>query len=412
MKVELWEIESVHPYPGNPRVNEGAVDAVAGSIKEFGWQQAIVVDSQGVVICGHTRLKAAQKLGLKKVPVHVAERLTEAQVKAYRLADNKVSELAEWDMELLPLELKDLEGMGVDLATLGFSEDDLVSILGEEPKDGLTDPDQVPAPPEEPITRPGDIWILGEHRLMCGDSTKVEDVGRLMVDRKADLVFTDPPWNVNYGDVEKGNAQGYKPRTMMNDHLDAASWNCFVSKACENLSIASKPGAPIYLVMSAQEWPVIDSGLRRAGFHWSSTIIWAKDRLVLSRKDYHTQYEPIWYGWNEKAPRLCCVEDRKQSDIWQIQRPGRSELHPTTKPVELIERAIFNSSNRGSLVLDLFGGSGSTLIACERTGRQCVSMELDPRYCDVIRQRWEEFTGLKATREEVTAVQEVSDATA
>jgi DNA modification methylase len=217
----------------------------------------------------------------------------------------------------------------------------------------------------------------------------------------ADMVFTDPPWNVNYGAVDKGNAMGYKPRTILNDHMTDDKWDDFVTGICSALFASSKPGCPIYVVMSAQEWPVLDKCLRQAGFHWSSTIIWAKDRLVLSRKDYHTQYEPIWYGWNESAARLVNVEDRKQSDLWNIERPSKSELHPTTKPVELIERALNNSSKPNANVLDLFGGSGSTMIACEKLGRTNFSMELDPKYCDVIVKRWEEFTGQKANLAEI-----------
>lgn len=262
---------------------------------------------------------------------------------------------------------------------------------------GMDGEDDIPAVPEEAKSKLGELYALGEHRLLCGDSTDPEVIGRLMGEERAHLIFTDPPWNVNYGaDMEQGNAQGYKPRTIMNDHMNPAQWKEFVDGITRSLYTASKPGCPIYLVMSAQEWPVIDLSLREAGFHWSSTVIWAKDRLVLSRKDYHTQYEPIWYGWNGEGPRLSPVLDRKQSDLWQIQRPSRSDLHPTTKPVELVERAIMNSSKRGNVVLDLFGGSGSTLIASEKTGRRCFMTELDPRYVDVICKRFEELTGQKA----------------
>jgi DNA modification methylase len=224
----------------------------------------------------------------------------------------------------------------------------------------------------------------------------VEAYARILQGDRADMIFTDPPWNVNYGAVEKGNAMGYKPRTILNDYMDDDAWLEFVNGFTVPMFVHSKAGAPIYLVMSAQEWPVIDGSLRDAGFHWSSTIIWAKDRLVLSRKDYHTQYEPIWYGWNADGPRLAEVKDRKQSDVWNIERPSRSELHPTTKPVELITRALQNSSKRGDIVLEPFCGSGSTLIACQQTDRSCRAIELDPKYVDVIIQRWETLTGEKA----------------
>jgi DNA modification methylase len=226
---------------------------------------------------------------------------------------------------------------------------------------------------------------------MCGDSTNSVDVEALVCGEKADLIFSDPPWHVNYGAVERGNPQGYRPRTILNDNMDEESWGKFCNDISKIFAEISRPGAPCYVVMSAQEWGIIDPALRNAGFHWSSTIIWVKDALVLSRKDYHTQYEPIWYGWNDGAGRLKKVEDRKQSDVWEIPRPKKSDLHPTTKPVELIVRAIKNSSKKGDLVADFFGGSGSTLIAAEQTGRKAYLMELDEKYCDVIRKRWAEF---------------------
>jgi DNA modification methylase len=395
MKTELVKADTLIPYARNPRKNSAAVDKIAASIKEFGWQQPIVVDKENVIIAGHTRLLAAQKLGIEYVPIHVAD-LSETQAKAYRLADNRLSEDADWDIEMLGLEIRELDDLGFELDLTGFDNNELANLL-IDPDLGETDEDAVPEPPEEPISKPGDLWILGEHRLLCGDSTNLEDVERLMDGEQADMVFTDPPWNVNYGSVEKNNAQGYKPRTILNDHMKEDEWATFVSDVCGCLNVASKPGAIVYLVMSAQEWPQIDKGLRDADFHWSSTIIWAKDTLVLSRKDYHTQYEPIWYGWKNGSARLVEVADRKQSDLWEVERPKVSELHPTTKPIELVERAVNNSSHGRDLVLDLFGGSGSTLIACQKNGRKARLMELDPKYCDVIVKRWEDFTGEKAT---------------
>lgn len=242
--------------------------------------------------------------------------------------------------------------------------------------------------------------IQSQHRLLCGDSTKSEDVQRLMDGQLADLVWTDPPWNVNYGAVEKDNAQGYKPRTILNDFMGTEDFKAFMMSVFSCMNAASKEGCMTYVVMSGQEWGNLMLTLAANDYHWSSTIIWNKDRLVLSRKDYHTKYEPLWYGWKEGQSRVCPLEDRKQSDVWDIPRPSTSELHPTTKPVELVERAILNSSRRGNTVLDLFVGSGTTLIACEKTGRICYGMELDPIYCDVIVQRWEEFTGKKAILEQ------------
>ena len=259
---------------------------------------------------------------------------------------------------------------------------------------GNTDDDEVPEAPEDPTSKLGDIYELGRHRLVCGDSTDMQVIENLMQGEQADFIFTDPPWNVNYG-ANLANGK-YKDRTILNDHMSSDDWQIFCTDIAVSLFAASKAGAPIYCVMSAQEWPVIDAALRQAGFHWSSTIIWAKDSLVISRKDYHTQYEPIWYGWNESASRLVVLEDRKQSDVWEMQRPRKSELHPTTKPVELVERAIHNSAKAGGIVLDLFGGSGSTLIAAEKAGRKARLVELDPKYVDVIVTRWQEFTGQKA----------------
>jgi DNA modification methylase len=258
----------------------------------------------------------------------------------------------------------------------------------------------VPEVPEEPITKLGDVWILGNHRLMCGDSTSIDAVDKLMAGDKASLVFTDPPWNVAYGTNLANNAQGYKQRTILNDNFSSTKeWEQFLSGVTASIISVTNKGCPIYCVMGASEWPAIDKALRDAGFHWSSTIIWAKDTLVLSRKDYHTQYEPIWYGWKNDGARICAVEDRKQSDLWECKRPKRSELHPTTKPVELIERAVLNSSHEKTVVFEPFGGSGSTLIACEKINRHARVMELDPKYCDVIIKRWEEFTGKKAKLE-------------
>ena len=390
MQIELWNVDDVKPYEKNPRINDDAAEVVAKSIKEFGFRQPIVVDADGVIIVGHTRWKAAKLLGFEKVPVHVAKELTPEQIKAYRIADNKTNEIAEWDYELLPLELSELQDMNFDLSLLGFDTSELEQILNGEDAvtDGMTDPNNIPEPPEDPVSKRGEIYQLGNHRLMCGDSTDSVDVQKLMCDEKADLIFTDPPWHVNYGAAE---SHKYVSRTILNDNLDDDEWVKFCDDVTIMLAEITKPGTPCYMVMSAQEWGVIDPVLRAAGFHWSSTIIWVKDVLVISRKDYHTQYEPLWYGWRDGAARLKQVEDRKQSDVWEIPRPKRSDLHPTTKPVELIVRAISNSSKKDDLVIDLFGGSGSTLIAAEQTGRKAFLMELDEKYCDVIRKRWAEF---------------------
>ena len=382
LAVEAWPVDRPKPYAKNPRRNDAAVEKVAASIREFGWAQPIVVDGDGVIIIGHTRLKAAKKLGLATVPVLVRADLSPEQVAALRLADNKTAELAEWDEPLLAAELDALVG-AVDMEQFGFD------LSAPELTEGQTDEDAVPEPPPEPVSRRGAVYALGRHRLMCGDSTSAEDVAKLMHGESARMVFTDPPWNVAYG--EQKNHPTWKARTILNDKMSTDAFHSFMDGFFGCMSSSCEKGAPTYVVMSAQEWGNLMLSLADAGYHWSSTIIWAKDRLVLSRKDYHTQYEPIWYGWLDGAPRLCEVEDRKQSDLWEIPRPSRSEEHPTMKPVELVARAIGNSSRGGDVVLDLFGGSGTTLVAAEKTGRSCRMMELDPKYCDVIRKRWAEF---------------------
>lgn len=315
--------------------------------------------------------------------------MTEEQKRKYRLLDNKTNELAEWDIDLLKGELDGLDFLDFDF---GFD-------IGIESEPQAIVEDDAPEVDEEnePITKLGDIWQLGEHRLMCGDSTDEKCVTALMDGKLAEMAFTDPPWNVNYGAVKEDNAQGYKPRTILNDFMGTEDFKNFMHKAFHCLNIASKDGAMTYVVMSAQEWGNMMLTLAMNDYHWSSTIIWNKDRLVLSRKDYHTKYEPIWYGWKDGS-RLCPLKDRKQSDVWDIPRPQKSEEHPTMKPVELVARAITNSSKKGNIVLDLFGGSGTTLIASEQTGRQCRMMELDAKYCDVIVKRWETLTGKKAKK--------------
>ena len=388
MEISMKRVEELTPYERNPRHNDEAVKFVKASIEQFGFKVPIVIDANNIIVAGHTRLKAAKELGLKEVPCIVADDLTDEQVKAFRLADNKTAEAAEWDFELLNTELLDLEAI-FDMADFGFE----IEPPFEGDDDDDFDADAVADAIEEPITKLGDIWTLGRHRLMCGDSTDRETVDRLMDGQKADMVFTDPPWNVNYG---ASDPPSWKQRSIMNDSMSTEDFKIFLDKSFARLNEAIKPGAMTYVVMSAQEWGSNMQALEEAGFHWSSTIIWNKDHLVLSRKDYHTKYEPIWYGWKEGAARLAPLEDRKQSDVWDFDRPTKSEEHPTMKPVALVERAVGNSSKRDNIVLDLFGGSGTTIIACERLGRDCRMMELDPKYCDVIVKRWENITGEKA----------------
>jgi DNA modification methylase len=402
MEIKEIAVDKLIPYAKNSRTHsDQQVAQIASSIKEFGFRNPILVDGVGI-IAGHGRLMAAQKLGLDKVPTIDCSDMTASQKKAYIIADNKLALNAGWDTAMLSIEMQELEDEGFDLELLGFDNKELNALLEPEIVEGLTDEDEVPELPEEPKSKLGDVYILGDHRLMCGDSTSIDAVEKMMDGDKASLVVTDPPWNVAYGTNLANNAQGYKQRTIMNDNFKTTQeWEDFLSGFMGNIIAFTMKGCPIYCVMGASEWPAIDKALRNGGFHWSSTIIWAKDTLVLSRKDYHTQYEPIWYGWKDDGPRIWTVQDRKQSDVWECKRPKRSELHPTTKPVELIERAVLNSSNAGTIVFEPFGGSGSTLIACEKTGRKARLMELDPKYCDVIVKRWEEFTGKKAVLSEL-----------
>lgn len=391
-------VEKIKPYPGNPRINEQAVPALMENIRKMGFRNPLYLAPDLTIIAGHTRLKAARALGMTEVDCIIVSDLTEAEMREMRLSDNRLSEFAKWDIGLLSEEIEWLEDDGADLEYLELDEylvlDDDLEISGKAIiEDEAPDVDEQ----SEPTVKLGEIWQLGRHRLMCGDSTDQSCVSKLMDGNKADLCFTDPPWNVNYGAVDKGNAQGYKPRTILNDFMGTEDFKDFMFKAFASLNFAEKDGAMTYVVMSAQEWGNMMLTLAQNNFHWSSTIIWNKDRLVLSRKDYHTKYEPIWYGWKE-GTRLCPLEDRKQSDVWDVDRPSRSDEHPTMKPVELVARAITNSSKVNDAVIDLFGGSGTTLIACEQLNRVCYTMELDPKYCDVIITRWENFTGQKAIK--------------
>jgi len=388
MKIEMRKLSDVKPYEKNPRINDNAVDSVAASIKEFGFRQPIVVDKDGVIIIGHTRWKAAQKLGLEDVPVHVAD-LDAEKTRALRIADNKLNELSEWDLELLPIELKDLQSMDVDLCSLGFDLTELEKLLGVAAHEnfGQTDADDIPEVSEQPISVRGAIYQLGRHRLMVGDSTSESDVKLLMGDGRAQMCFTDPPWNVAIG--LDSNPRHRQREGLQNDNLDSASFMNFLSGFIRNMR--SFVEGDLYCVLGAAEWPTLDATLRAEGYHWSATIIWAKDAFVLGRSKYHRRYEPIWYGWHEKG-KSSFGTDRTEDDVWEVPRPRRSDDHPTMKPVQLVERALKNSSAPGQLIYEPFGGSGTTLLAAERLGRACNAMEIEPRFADVIRRRWAEFT--------------------
>jgi len=397
-RIETWPLARLQPYAKNAKMHgPDQVAKIAASMAEFGWTVPCLVGEDGEMIAGHGRVLAATQLGLAEAPVIVLGHLTEAQRRAYRLADNKLTELGTWDEALLSAELQDLLAEDYDLSLIGFDDSELDALLagdGEETTDTREAEDVVPEPQEEPISRPGDLWLLGNHRLLCGDATVSTDVDRLLDGTQADLCFCDPPYNVDYAGGAGAEKAG-KGRRIKNDALGDA-FGQFLQDACVLINLHTQ-GA-VYICMSSSELHTLQAAFKAAGGHWSTFVIWAKDRFTLGRADYQRQYEPILYGWPESAKRHWCG-DRDQGDVWQIARPHKNDLHPTMKPVALVDRAIRNSSRRGDLVFDPFGGSGTTLIAAETTGRRAALLELDPRYVDVIVRRWQQFTGKEAILE-------------
>ena len=396
-KIEQWPTAKLLPYARNARTHsDDQVAQIAASIAEFGFTNPILAGSDGIIVAGHGRLAAAQKLGLEIVPVVVLDHLSPTQRRALVIADNRIAENAGWDDAMLRIELEALQLEGFDLDITGFDADALAELIaGDEPdNEGQTDEDAVPEVGEIPISRPGDVWIMGQHRLLCGDSTVAESYARLMQGDMADMVFTDPPYNVNYANSAKDKMRG-KDRAILNDNLGDGFYDFLL--AALTPTIGNCRGG-IYVAMSSSELDVLQAAFRAAGGKWSTFIIWAKNTFTLGRADYQRQYEPILYGWPEGAQRHWCG-DRDQGDVWAIKKPQKNDLHPTMKPVELVERAIRNSSRPGNVVLDPFGGSGTTLIAAEKSGRIARLIELDPKYVDVIVRRWEDFTGQTAIRE-------------
>ena len=395
IKFEHWPTSRLLPYARNPRKNDHVVDQMAAAITEFGFRIPIIARSTGEVVDGHLRLKAALRLGLETVPVILADDLTPAQIKAFRILANRSATWADWDEDLLRLELEELKLDDFDLALTGFDADELLEIMaGEETtSEGNTDEDAAPEVPETPVSKPGDVWIMGQHRLLCGDATDPASYDTLLGTERVAMIFQDPPYNVDYANSPKDKLRG-KHRPILNDNL-GEGFQAFLLAALKP-ALQRCDGA-IYIAMSSSELDTLQAAFRAAGGKWSTFIIWAKHTFTLGHADYQRQYEPILYGWREGANRHWCG-DRDQGDVWEIKKPAKNALHPTQKPVEVPERAIRNSSRPGSLVLDCFGGSGSTLIACERTGRVCRVMELDPKYCDVIVRRWQDWTGQKAQR--------------
>ena len=371
------------PYENNPRDNDGAVDYVAKSIKEFGFKVPIVVDKNYIVVAGHTRLKASKKLGLEKVPVIIADDLSDEKIKAFRVADNKVAEIAVWKEEELHQELTELEEMLFDMTEFGFDD------IGELNEEEVEEDNFEIVEPNQPKSKYGQVYKLGNHRLMCGDSTKQEDVNKLMGETKADLFITDPPYNVDYtGKTEDA-------LTIENDKMADSDFRAFLKDAFSTANEVMKGGAVFYIWHADSEGYNFRGACHDIGWTVRQCLIWDKNSMVMGRQDYHWKHEPCLYGWKDGAGHLW-ASDRKQTTILNFDRPNANKEHPTMKPVKLFDYQIQNNTKKEDAVLDLFGGSGTTLIACEQNGRKSYTMELDPKYVDVIVNRWEELTGLEA----------------
>ena len=426
LKIEYMKIGDLKPNPKNPRKNDQAVDSIVRSMAEFDWTNPILCDKNNVIIAGHTRWKAAQAAGMKTVPV-IHRNFTKAKAKAYMIADNKLSELAEWDDPLLAEAIQDLKESGIDVTLLGFDIDEINKLTGvNDYNEGLIDEDDAPEPPKKPKTKVGDVYQLGDHRLLCGDATSQDDMLKLMNAQKADMAWTDPPYNVNYTG-NNGRKKSKERKKIANDNMATAAFNQFLHDSFRNMALGMSDGAVSYITHSESERDSFTQAFKNSGFHFAQALIWAKQCAVLCRQDFNWQHEPILYGWKKGKGHYFCgnfcltsiidddtdidklkkdellaivkaIKEQMPSSIIRIDRPTVSVLHPTMKPIKLIQRCLEYSSKAGDIVLDPFGGSGSTLIACEKTRRTCYTMEMDPGYCDVIVQRWEEYTGKKAKR--------------
>ena len=398
-KIEWLSVETLIPYAKNARTHsDEQVAQIAGSIKEFGFNNPVLVDKDNSIIAGHGRLMAARKLGMDKVPVVQLGHMTEAQRKAYVLADNRIALNSGWDTSMLSLELQDLKD-DIDLSLLGFDPDELDALLNPiEETEGLTDEDAVPDVPDEPKTKLGDIYKLGNHRLMCGDSCSVTDMDKLVNDRQVDMWLTDPPYNVAYEGKTKDAL------TIQNDSMSDDGFRQFLRDAYVTADTVMKAGAVFYIWHADSEGYNFRGAAHDTGWKVRQCLIWKKSTMVMGRQDYHWKHEPCLYGWKEGAGHLWAT-DRKQTTILEFDKPSRNKEHPTMKPVELFEYQMLNNTKGGDIVLDSFGGSGTTLIAAEKHGRHAYVMELDPKYCDVIVKRWEDFTGKKAELVELSELE-------
>jgi len=419
-QVERRKVEDLVPYARNARTHsEAQVAQIAASIKEWGWTTPALVTPDGEIIAGHGRVLAAQKLGLLEIPCMVAEGWTEAQKRAYIIADNKLAENAGWNEDLLKVELSDLEGFGFDLDLIGFDEDELNELLPPPVYEGQTDEDAVPEPPVEPRTKPGQLWILGDHRLYCGDATSQDDAAKLMDGDQADLVWTDPPYNV---DFTGGTKDALK---IMNDKMSEDDFMAFLRGSFATMAAVAAPGVPIYVAHAESNSTAFRLAMMESGFLLKQCLIWVKNTFALGRQDYQWQHEPILYGWREGAAhrwygefdKATVIDDdvdlkkkskqelvrlvgnllnERNTTVVREPKPSISAEHPTMKPIGLIEHMMLNSSKPGDLVFDPFGGSGSTLITAQKHRRCARLLELDPHYCDVIIKRWQNFTGEEA----------------
>jgi site-specific DNA-methyltransferase (adenine-specific) len=393
VQIEQIGIATLIPFAKNSRTHSDAqVAQIAASIREFGFTNPVLIDEANGIIAGHGRVMAARKLKLTEVPCIRLAHLTDAQKRAYVIADNKLALNAGWDEAMLKLELADLKALDFDLDLTGFNTDEIEALLAEKGTEGLTDPDDTPEPPVEPVTRLGDVWVCGQHRVMCGSSLEMTAMERLCGEQRVDMLLTDPPYNVAYTGKTKDAL------TIQNDSMGDEAFRTFLRDAFVTADAVLKPGAVFYVWHADSEGYNFRGACKDAGWQVRQCLIWQKNSMVMGRQDYHWQHEPCLYGWKDGAGHLW-ASDRKQTTLLKFDRPSRSEDHPTMKPVALFEYQLLNNTKGGDIVLDSFGGSGTTLIAAEKNGRIARIMELDPKYVDVIVKRWEDFTGQKAVLE-------------
>ena len=393
-QLETIQIDALIPYARNSRTHSDAqVAQIASSIKEFGFTNPVLIDGGGGIIAGHGRVLAARKLGMSEVPCIRLEHLTDAQKRAYVIADNRLALNSGWDTEMLKVEFSDLQELGFDLELTGFYLDEIKELLAPVGTEGLTDPGDSPPLPETPRTVPGDIWVMGKHRLLCGDSTSMDDLAKLCEGQLVDMWLTDPPYNVAYEGKTKDALK------IKNDEMGDDQFRQFLRDAYTAADTVMKPGAVFYIWHADSEGYNFRGAAKDAGWTVRQCLIWKKSSMVMGRQDYHWKHEPCLYGWKEGASHLWAA-DRKQTTILEFEKPSRNGEHPTMKPVALFEYQLLNNTKGGDQVLDSFGGSGTTLIAAEKNGRVARIMELDPKYCDVIVKRWQDFTGKIATHAE------------